>query len=88
MTGLDDGFHGTLIASLQNPFISSVYGMTKDRVTLIRVDKRYSLTPPMIQATLAEHQAVMEAIERRDVLAATEAMDHHMAMSMHRAMGI
>jgi len=88
VTNVDDEFHGRLIASLQNPFISSIYGMTKDRVTLIRVDKRYSLTLPMIQATIAEHQAVMDAIERRDVLAATEAMDHHMAMSMHRAMGI
>jgi DNA-binding GntR family transcriptional regulator len=85
---LDEGFHATLIASLQNPFISSVYSMTKDRVTLIRVDKHYTLTLPMIRATLAEHEAVMDAIERRDVAAATNAMDQHMAMSMHRAMGM
>ncbi len=85
---LDDAFHATLIASLQNPFISSVYSMAKDRVTLIRVDRRYSLTLPMIRATLAEHEAVMDAIEKRDVAGATDAMDEHMVKSMHRAMGI
>ena len=38
--------------------------------------------------TLAEHLRIIEALQRQDVHGAIAAMDEHMTMAMHRAMGI
>lgn len=81
-------FHDRMIASLANPYIDSVHRQTHDRIRLIRIDRRYVITPPLVRRTIAEHRAILETLDRRDAPAAMRAMDEHMTRALHRALGI
>jgi DNA-binding GntR family transcriptional regulator len=84
---VDDAFHHAVIGSLRNPIIDEVYRQTRDRVALIRLDRAYVLSPPLIRATMREHRAVLDALGANDRDAAARAMDEHLTHSLHRAMG-
>lgn len=84
---VDDAFHHAVIGSLRNPIIDEVYRQTRDRVALIRLDRAYVLSPPLIRATMREHRAILEALGANDRDAGARAMDEHLARSLHRAMG-
>lgn len=84
---VDDAFHHAVIGSLKNPIIDEVYRQTRDRVALIRLDRAYVLSPPLIRATMREHRAILEALAAHDRDAAARAMDEHLTHSLHRAMG-
>ena len=84
---VDDAFHHAVIGSLRNPIIDEVYRQTRDRVALIRLDRAYVLSPPLIRATMREHRVILDALGANDRDAAARAMDEHLAHSLHRAMG-
>jgi len=81
-------FHDTMVGSLGNPYIDAVYAQAGDRIKVIRIDRRYVITPPLVQNTIAEHRAVIRALEKRDVAAAVKAMEDHMSSALQRAMGL
>lgn len=84
---VDEAFHYTIVGALKNPIIDEVYRQTRDRVALIRLDRAYFLSPPMVRATLDEHRRILDALGRHDGDAAAAAMEAHLASSMRRAMG-
>ena len=86
--GMEREFHDTMVGSLGNPYIDAVYAQAGDRIKVIRIDRRYVITPPLVQKTIAEHRAVIESLERRNVAASVKAMELHMSSALQRAMGL
>jgi DNA-binding GntR family transcriptional regulator len=85
---VDGGFHHELIRALRNPIIEEVYGRTMERLLLIRLDPPGALTPLLVKMTMAEHLKVITAMKRQDPDGAAAAMDEHLMLSLHRAMGV
>jgi DNA-binding GntR family transcriptional regulator len=86
--GVDGAFHYELIGALRNPIIDEVYDRTMERLLLIRLDRPAALTPLLVKMTMAEHLKVITAMKRQDPEAAAAAMDQHLMLSLHRAMGV
>lgn len=85
---VDDAFHLVMIGSLRNPIIDEVYRRTKERLALTALDTRDALSPVLVRQTMIEHLKIITALKRHDLEVAMAAMDEHMTLSMHRAMGI
>ena len=85
---VDGGFHHELIRALRNPIIEEVYARTKERLLLIRLDAPRELTPLLVKMTMAEHLKIITAMQRQDPDGAAAAMDEHLMLSLHRAMGV
>jgi DNA-binding GntR family transcriptional regulator len=86
---VDDGFHTALVRSLRNPIIDEVYSRTREQLHLAGLVRAGGqITPLLVKVTLAEHLRIIDALQRQDVDGAVAAMDEHMTMAMHRAMGI
>lgn len=85
---VDDAFHLVMIGSLRNPIIDEVYRRTKERLALTALDTRDALSPVLVRQTMIEHLKIITALKRHDLEGAMAAMDEHMTLSMHRAMGI
>jgi DNA-binding GntR family transcriptional regulator len=86
--GVDGAFHFALIGALRNPIIEEVYGRTMERLLLIRLDRPGALTPLLVKMTMVEHLKVITAMKHQDPEGAAAAMDEHLMLSMHRAMGV
>jgi DNA-binding GntR family transcriptional regulator len=87
--GLDDAFHHALVRSLRNPIIDEVYGRTREQLHLAGLVRAgAAITPLLVKLTVAEHLRIIDALQRQDVDGATAAMDEHMTLAMHRAMGV
>ena len=85
---VDGGFHHELIRALRNPIIEEVYDRTMERLLLIRLDAPRELTPLLVKMTMAEHLKIITAMKRQDPDGAAAAMDEHLMLSLHRAMGV
>jgi DNA-binding GntR family transcriptional regulator len=85
---VDAGFHYAMVGTLRNPIIEEVYDRTMERLLLIRLDRPAELTPLLVKVTMAEHLKIITAMQRQDPDAAAAAMDEHLMLSMHRAMGV
>jgi DNA-binding GntR family transcriptional regulator len=85
---VDAAFHFALVRALRNPIIDEVFNRTMERLVLIRLDRPDSLTPLLVKLSMAEHLKVIEAMKRQDPKGAAAAMDEHLVVSMHRAMGV
>ena len=85
---LDRGFHDAMIALLNNPVIASVYARNEERIALTRLYLRYATHAPTVRQTLAEHMALIDAFAHRDAKAAAVAMERHMDLALHRALGL
>ena len=86
---VDDEFHNALVRSLRNPIIDEVYSRTREQLHLAGLVRAGgAITPLLVKVTLAEHLRIIDALQRQDVHGAIAAMDEHMTMAMHRAMGI
>ena len=59
-----------------------------ERLLLTRLDRPAALTPLLVKMTMAEHLKVITAMQRQDPEGAAAAMDEHLMLSMHRAMGV
>jgi DNA-binding GntR family transcriptional regulator len=86
--GVDGAFHFELIGALRNPIIDDVYGRTMERLLLIRLDRPGALTPLLVKMTMVEHLKVITAMKHQDPEGAAAAMDEHLMLSMHGAMGV
>jgi DNA-binding GntR family transcriptional regulator len=86
---VDDAFHGALLRSLRNPIIDEVYSRTREQLHLAGlVGRGAAITPLLVKLTVAEHLRIVDALQRQDVHGAIAAMDEHMTLAMHRAMGV
>jgi DNA-binding GntR family transcriptional regulator len=86
---VDDGFHNALMRSLRNPIIDEVYSRTREQLHLAGLVRAGGgITPLLAKVTVAEHLRIIDALQRQDVEGAVAAMDEHMTLAMHRAMGI
>jgi DNA-binding GntR family transcriptional regulator len=70
-------FHQVIVEAAGNEFIEQFLGML--HAPLVRHQFRVILLPGRKEESLAEHRAILSAIERRDATAAERAMRHHMA---------
>lgn len=84
---IDTGFHALLIGATKNELIISAYDINSIRIRLIKLD-RIRLSPVTLPAAFADHIAVIEALLARDPVAATAAMDRHIANARERALEI
>jgi len=76
----DLGFHRAIADATYNPYIGQIIGFTAERVResiLAAGDERH--TDDMAQATLDEHERILEAIRDADPDAAERAMRNHLA---------
>jgi DNA-binding GntR family transcriptional regulator len=85
---VDRAFHEAVVASLRNPLIDETYHRNMERLVLIRLDRAESLTPLLVKLSMREHLDVIAAMTRHDSERAAAAMDEHLTVTMHRAMGI
>ena len=85
---VDEAFHDALLRSLRNPMIDEVYSRTREQLHLAGLVTADAITPLLVKVTLAEHLRIIDALQRQDVDGATAAMDEHMTLAMHRAMGV
>lgn len=85
---VDRAFHEAIVASLRNPLIEETYQRTLERLVLTRLDRAESLTPLLVKLSMAEHLEVIAAMKRHNPEGAAAAMDAHLTVTMHRAMGI
>jgi DNA-binding GntR family transcriptional regulator len=85
---LDRSFHGALVGCLRNSVIVSVYNRNEEQIALIRLYMSYAMHGPVVEQTIAEHLALIEALARRDAAGAATAIDRHIDLALHRALGI
>jgi DNA-binding GntR family transcriptional regulator len=85
---VDRAFHEAIVASLRNPLIEETYERNMERLVLIRLDRVEVLTPLLVKLSMAEHLQVIAAMKRQNPETAATAMDDHLTIAMHRAMGI
>ena len=85
---VDGGFHHELIRALRNPIIEEVYDRTMERLLLIRLRRAPRAHALLVKMTMAEHLKIITAMKRQDPDGAAAAMDEHLMLSLHRAMGV
>lgn len=84
---VDWHLHDTVVDSLDNEIISSVYRVNSIRIRLIRL-QRVLLTPDLLTPAMREHLTMIAAIQRRDARAAVRALEHHLTHARSRALGV
>jgi DNA-binding GntR family transcriptional regulator len=84
---IDFGLHMQVVACLQNPLIQSTYRQAHSFDRLIRLDRAFRLSGPLVIRTMSEHLDILNACLRRDPDAAEAALEVHFARAMQRAMG-
>ncbi|WP_319483124.1 GntR family transcriptional regulator [uncultured Cohaesibacter sp.] len=81
---IDTDFHNVLIRLTNNEILIQAYNINAIRIRLIRHD-RISLTELLLPHTFTDHLAIIDAIAKRDTIAAIEAMDIHISHARQRA---
>ncbi|WP_428377100.1 FadR/GntR family transcriptional regulator [Lichenicoccus sp.] len=78
-------FHRAIAASTRNAYIQQIVGFTAERVreSILAAGNR-ARSDDMAQATLSEHERILEAIAAADPEAAGTAMRAHLGGAMHR----
>lgn len=84
---IDFGFHMQVVTCLQNPLIQTTYRQAHSFDRLIRLDRAFRLSAPLVIRTMTEHLAILGACLKRDGDAAESALEDHFARAMQRAMG-
>ncbi|HWJ72813.1 MAG TPA: GntR family transcriptional regulator [Kaistia sp.] len=83
---LEQRFHGTIVASLNNRLIDSSYRRIDNYVRLLRLERR--LTPKLVLHSLREHVEVLKAARQRKPTAAIAAMRDHFSAALQRSLGV
>jgi DNA-binding GntR family transcriptional regulator len=83
---LEREFHGSFIAALENHQINMIYQRLTQKMFLLRLLNPEAVDPASTIQSMREHLAVIDALERRDVEAATEALDKHLKGVLHRVL--
>ncbi len=84
---IDFGLHMQVVSCLQNPLVLTTYRQAHSFDRLIRLDRAFRLSAPLVLRTMTEHLTILDACIRRDPDAAEAALETHFARAMQRAMG-
>lgn len=83
---LETSLHHAVITSLGNPLVENSYRRMHNYLKLLRLERK--LTAPLVQRTLKEHLAILEACRARDPDAAEAAVQAHFAAALQRNLGM
>lgn len=86
LEGIEQRFHGAMIACLRNPLIETTARRLKNYVTLIRLERL--ITQPLALRTLNEHIEVLNACIDRDGDRAEAALAAHFQAALQRILGM
>jgi DNA-binding GntR family transcriptional regulator len=81
---LEQEFHGTMIASLDNEFVEVTAKRLKYYIKLIQLEHHF--TPALVQTSLTEHIHILQSCLNRDPEAAAQALNIHFKEALHRHM--
>jgi DNA-binding GntR family transcriptional regulator len=84
---VDWHLHDTIVDSLENEIISSIYRVNSIKIRLIRL-QRVLLTPALLSPAMEEHLALIAAFRRRDAKQAVRAIERHLKHARARALGM
>lgn len=84
---VDFDFHLEVVSILSNPLIEAAYRQAQGFVRLIRLDREFTLSAPLVLRTMQEHLAIIAACRKRDPAAAELALEAHFSRAMQRAIG-
>ena len=84
---MDFGFHMTVVGMLDNPLAENAYRQAQRFVQLVRLDREFRLSSPIVIRTMNEHLDILRACRQRDPQAAEAALEVHFARAMQRAIG-
>lgn len=87
LEGVDFGFHMEVVSILANPMIEAAYTQAQRFVQLVRLDREFRLSSPLVIRTLTEHLEIIKACKARDPQAAEAALEVHFGRAMQRAIG-
>jgi len=78
--------HDLIIDRMGNKTLADVHRVNFDKIRLARQHRRF--TPERVSPALEEHLAVIAAFRARDPEAAAAALDRHLTIAHHRAVGL
>lgn len=84
---MDWAFHDTMIDSMGNQLISSIYRVNSIKIRLIRQDDTRML-PELVTSVMHEHMRILDALVARDEQASLEAIGAHIDSARRRALGL
>ncbi|MFO1149567.1 MAG: GntR family transcriptional regulator [Alsobacter sp.] len=87
LEAFDFGFHLEVVGILANPLISAAYSQAQRFVQLVRLDREFQLSAPLVARTVTEHLDILRACRARDPVAAEAALEVHFSRAMQRAIG-
>ena len=80
--------HHRLINFMGNEIVTNLHRINEDRIRLFRLDDKFIYTNKHVNETFRkEHEAIIEAISKRDSLKAAQKLEFHNTMALKRAMG-
>ncbi|WP_342358681.1 GntR family transcriptional regulator [Terrarubrum flagellatum] len=85
--GVDFGFHLEVVAILSNPLLEAAYKQAQGFVQLVRLDREFKLSGPLVARTMHEHLDILAACRTRDAGGAEAALEVHFGRAMQRAIG-
>lgn len=88
MAKLDSELHTKFILSLNNQIITKNYLANEDLIRLTRLDRADLASNEMLDTSIEEHLALINAIETRNQAQALACLDTHLEKSIKRAMGL
>ncbi len=78
--------HDLIIDQMGNRTLTDVHRINFDKIRLARLHRRF--TPERVRPALEEHMAVIAGFRARDPDAAAAALDRHLTVAHHRAVGL
>lgn len=84
---VDWRLHDTIVDSLENEIVSSIYRVNSIKIRLIRL-QRVLLTPALLSPAMEEHLALIASFRRRDAKQAVRAIERHLKHARARALGM
>ena len=72
----DKSFHMNLIHRYENSLLESIMGNIRDFISIL--GQKALASPGRVQQVIQEHQDILEALHRRDKMAAVSAVKRHL----------
>jgi DNA-binding GntR family transcriptional regulator len=82
---LDWGLHDRMVDALGNEIVSEIYRVNSLRVRLIKLEHSL-ITPALLLPAMREHMLFIDALRRRDAVAAADAITAHIHSARERVM--
>lgn len=84
---VDWAFHDRIIDVMENSIISDIHRINAIKIRLIR-NSDTRMLPELVVSALNEHITILDALKRRDVAGAVQALHSHINSAKRRALGM